>query len=63
VPPADVPALVAALQALAADPDRRAHLGQAARAYAQAHLSQAAIMLRFEAQLQALVNETPLRSA
>ncbi len=57
VPPADVPALVAALQALAGDPSGRARLGQQARAYAETHLSQPAIMARFEAQLQALVDE------
>jgi serine/threonine protein phosphatase PrpC len=55
--PGDVPGLVAALQALAADPARRQQLGRAARAYAEAHLSQQAIMARFEAQLQQLPAE------
>ena len=55
--PGDVPGLVAALQALAADPARRLQLGRAARAHAEAHLSQQAIMARFEAQLQQLLAE------
>jgi colanic acid biosynthesis glycosyl transferase WcaI len=62
--PGDVPALVIALQTLADDPGRRARLGQSARAHAEAHLSQQAIMARFESQLQALVDEArPTRIA
>ncbi len=59
--PGDAAGLAKAVQALADDPARRKQLGQAARAYAEAHLSQQAIMSRFEGQLQALVDETAAR--
>lgn len=44
VPPEDPVALVAAIEALAADPERRARLGVAAREYAQRQLSAHAVL-------------------
>lgn len=55
VPPENPTALAEALRALAADPARRAALGAQGRRYAEAELSQDAILRRFEMQLQALV--------
>lgn len=59
VDPGDAPGLAAALQSLATDPARRNLLGQRARAYAEQHLAQDAIMRRFEAQLQQLAAAGP----
>lgn len=58
VDPEDVPGLVGALRSLAADANRRAALGKLARAYAEQHLAQDAIMSRFEAELRRLVQST-----
>lgn len=58
VDPGDVAGLVVALSSLATDPAQRAALGRRARAYAEQHLAQNAIMERFEAQLQHLVLDT-----
>jgi glycosyltransferase involved in cell wall biosynthesis len=44
VPPGDPGALAAALRSLAADPERTAHLGAAARALAEAHFTPAAVV-------------------
>lgn len=57
VNPGDVAALVTALQALARDEPRRRELGARARAYAELHLAQDAIMGRFEQQLAGLADE------
>lgn len=57
VPPEDPQAMAEALRALAQDPVRRNALGTNGRRYAEAELSQGAILRRFEAQLQALVHE------
>lgn len=54
IEPGDAVALADALQALAQQPERRDTLGAAGRAYAQAELAQDAILLKFEAALQAL---------
>ena len=65
VEPGDVAGLGAALASLAADSAQRAVLGQRARAYAEQHFAQDAIMTRFEAQLKQLVVEVadpPARS-
>lgn len=59
VPPENPAALADALRALAADPVRRAELGANGRRYAEAELSQGAILRRFEAQLRALVQGAP----
>jgi glycosyltransferase involved in cell wall biosynthesis len=48
VPPRDAQALVAAAEELSADPERRAELGRAARAYAERTFDLAAIADRFE---------------
>ncbi|GAB3627438.1 glycosyltransferase WbuB [Pandoraea terrae] len=53
VPPGDVRALTRAISALADDPQRRQHLGAAAREYALAVLSREAVLARFEADLNA----------
>jgi colanic acid biosynthesis glycosyl transferase WcaI len=55
VPPENPSAMAEALRALAMDPARRAELGANGRRYAEAQLSQDAILRRFEAQLMALV--------
>ncbi|MEQ0774076.1 glycosyltransferase WbuB [Paraburkholderia tropica] len=55
VPPEDGAALASAIVALAADPARRATLGQAARHYAQRMLSPHAIIGALEARLAGLV--------
>jgi colanic acid biosynthesis glycosyl transferase WcaI len=55
IEPGDAAALADALQALALAPARREALGAAGRAYAQAELAQDAILLKFEAAVQALV--------
>lgn len=55
VPPENPSAMAQALRALAMDPARRAELGAHGRRYAEAQLSQDAILRRFEAQLMALV--------
>lgn len=54
IEPGDSTALAQALQALAEQPARRATLGAAGRAYAQAELALEAILLKFEAGLLAL---------
>ena len=56
----DLPALVAAIQALALDAPQRADLGRRGRAYAEQHLALDALMGRFQRQLQALVDEQPV---
>lgn len=58
VPPENAHAMAEALRSLAADPARRARLGAAGRRYAEAELSQDAILRRFETQLHDLVQET-----
>ena len=55
VPPENATAMAEALRALAHDPLRRAGFGANGRRYAEAQLSQDAILRRFEAQLLALV--------
>ena len=55
VPPENPTAMAEALRALALDPTRRAELGANGRRYAEAQLSQDAVLRRFEAQLLALV--------
>jgi len=55
VPPEDRDTLAATVVALAADPERRAALGRAARQYAQRMLSPHAIFGALDAQLAALV--------
>ncbi len=57
VPPEDPVAMADALRALATDPVRRAELGANGRRYAEAELSQRAILRRFESQLRELVQE------
>ncbi|MGE0350796.1 glycosyltransferase WbuB [Hydrogenophaga sp.] len=59
VPPENPAAMAEALRALAADPARRADLGANGRRYAEAELSQDAILRRFETQLQSLVQGAP----
>ncbi|WP_028226573.1 glycosyltransferase WbuB [Paraburkholderia ferrariae] len=54
VPPEDRDALAAAIVELAADPERRAALGAAARRYAQQRLSPEAIFAAFDARLAML---------
>lgn len=55
VPPDDLDALVGALRKLGRDPDLRARMGENARRHAEANLDQDAILLRFEQQLQVLI--------
>jgi len=55
VPPGDAVAFAAAVQALAADADRREQLGAAGYLYAQAHLDQDPVLMRFESELLALL--------
>jgi len=55
VEPENPGALVAALGSLAAKPELRMQLGHAARAYAEDHLSQSAVLARFEATLEQAV--------
>lgn len=57
VPPEDPTTMAHALRTLAADPAMRAELGTNGRRYAERELSQDVILRRFEAQLQALVQE------
>ena len=57
VPPEDPAAMAQALRTLAADPARRTELGANGRRYAERELNQDVILRRFEAQLQALVQE------
>jgi len=59
VPPEKPVAMADALRALAADPSRRARLGANGRRHAEAELSQAVILRRFETQLLALVHGEP----
>lgn len=54
VPPGDVEAFVGALMELAADREKRAHLGARARSYAVRHLDRDAVLARFEQTLLAL---------
>ncbi|CAG9169332.1 glycosyltransferase WbuB [Cupriavidus respiraculi] len=54
VPPGDGGALADAIGALARDPDRRAELGAAGRAWAERHLDREAVLARLEQQLLAL---------
>jgi colanic acid biosynthesis glycosyl transferase WcaI len=55
--PGDPAAMAQALRALAADPARRAQMGANGRRYAERELNRDVILRRFEAQLQALVQE------
>lgn len=57
VPPENASAMADALSALEADPARRAELGSNGRRFAERELSQEVILRRFEAQLQALIQE------
>jgi colanic acid biosynthesis glycosyl transferase WcaI len=57
VPPEDVTALVAAIEALAADPARRIALGLAARDYAERTLSSAGVLGGLNARLRALAGQ------
>ncbi|MDI3383037.1 glycosyltransferase WbuB [Xenophilus aerolatus] len=57
VEPENPPALVAALRALASSPDSRQRMGRAARAYAQEHLDQSAVLKRFESALAQAATE------
>jgi colanic acid biosynthesis glycosyl transferase WcaI len=59
VPPENPEAMADALRTLAADPALRAELGANGRRYAEAELSQRAILRRFEAQLRDLVQGVP----
>ena len=59
VPPENPAAMAEALRTLAADPALRAELGANGRRYAEAELSQRAILRRFEAQLRDLVQGVP----
>ena len=63
VPPDDVEALAGAIKRLAASPALRAELGAAARGYAEATLSAAAVLSRFDARLRALCGEGAARAA
>jgi colanic acid biosynthesis glycosyl transferase WcaI len=58
VAPEDVGALAAAIEALAADPERRSTLGAAARSYAERALSSAAVLGHLEARLGVLYGDT-----
>ena len=60
VPPEVGPAMAQAVMHLAANPDLRQAMGVAARAYAETHLDQAAVLTRFTAHLHALVQGQPL---
>lgn len=55
VPPEDAAAMAQAVLQLAANPGRRHAMGQAARAFAEIHLDQAAVLARFATQLKAVV--------
>jgi colanic acid biosynthesis glycosyl transferase WcaI len=59
VPPENPTAMADALRTLAADPALRAELGANGRRYAEAELSQRAILRRFESQLRDLVQGVP----
>jgi colanic acid biosynthesis glycosyl transferase WcaI len=63
VPPEVATAMAQAVLQLAADPVLRQAMGAAARAFAETHLDQAAVLVRFEAHLQALVQGRPLQLA
>ena len=63
VAPEDVGALVAAIEALAADPECRSTLGAAARSYAEKALSPAAMLGHLEARLRALFGADMLEGA
>ncbi len=55
VPPGDAPALAAALRRLAGNAVERERLGRAARAWAEERLGRDAVLRRFEAELQRVV--------
>lgn len=55
VPPEDPEALVIAIRVLASAPEQRAQFGLAARAYAEEHLDQGAVLRRFESALAQVV--------
>lgn len=55
VPPEDPEALVNAIRTLASAPELRAQFGLAARAYAEEHLDQGAVLRRFESALERVV--------
>ncbi|WP_454727096.1 MULTISPECIES: WcaI family glycosyltransferase [Cupriavidus] len=59
VPPDDIDALATAIRNLAADTARRAELGAAARAHAEATLSSGAVLARLDARLRALCGDGP----
>jgi len=61
--PEDAEAMAEAVLHLAANPDRRQAMGAAARAFAETHLDQAAVLARFAVQLKALVQGNPWQSA
>jgi colanic acid biosynthesis glycosyl transferase WcaI len=61
VPPEDVAALVAAIEALAADPARRIALGMAAREFAERTLSSATVLGALSARLCALAGQDEAR--
>ena len=54
-PPGDAAALGAAVRALAADPERRAQLGRAARAAAERDWDREVILTRFESDLSSII--------
>jgi colanic acid biosynthesis glycosyl transferase WcaI len=58
VPAGDTTALISAARTLAADADLRASLGAAARQYAEQHLGREQVLLQFERDLQAVVQES-----
>jgi colanic acid biosynthesis glycosyl transferase WcaI len=61
VPPEDVAALVAAIEALAADPARRIALGMAAREFAERTLSSATVLGALSVRLCALAGQDEAR--
>lgn len=63
VPPEQPAALAAALQALAADPARRASLGAAGRQFVKENWESRQILLEFEQRLQEMVTLNPLPHA
>jgi colanic acid biosynthesis glycosyl transferase WcaI len=57
VVPESVEALIAAIEGLVADPERRAVLGAAGRVFAELNLSQAAVLARLDEKLRSLNGE------
>ena len=57
VPHGDIPAFAQAVLQLADSPDRRAHLGRAARDYANANLARETVLARLETRMRTLAGE------